>query len=86
MGSEMWIRDSVRPALADGRAGGVSIYLGSVREDSLGAQRRLADRLIEFRRELVRQRGRDRGLAEGFSLGLDVRAASLAPIEALRRE
>jgi len=69
----------VMPAMAQGRAGRVSIYFDSVREDSLEAQRRLADRLAEYRRALVGQRERDRGLSEGFSLGLDVRSTNLAP-------
>jgi sodium transport system permease protein len=69
----------VTAALAEGRAGSVSIYFDSVREDSLEAQGRLSERLVEYRRALVRQRERERGLSEGFSLGLDVRAANLAP-------
>jgi sodium transport system permease protein len=68
-------------ATSGGRAGSVTIYFDSVREDSLEAQRRLADRLVSYRTDLVRQRERDRGLAEGFSLGLDVRSANLAPDE-----
>jgi len=67
------------PALAQGRAGRVSVYFDSVREDSIEAQGRLVERLRGYRADLVRQRERDRGLSEGFSLGLDVRSTNLAP-------
>jgi len=66
-------------ALTEGRAGRVSIFFDSVREDSLEAERRLADRLSDYRETLVRQRERDRGLADGFSMGLDVRSTNVAP-------
>jgi sodium transport system permease protein len=69
----------VTAALAEGRAGSASIYFDSVREDSLEAEGRLVDGLADFRQALVRQRERERGLAEGFSVGLDVHAANLAP-------
>ncbi|MCX6552365.1 MAG: ABC transporter permease subunit [Acidobacteria bacterium] len=68
-------------ALASGRAGSVSIYYDSVREDSLEAQRRLAERLLDFRKALVRDRERAQGLVEGFSVGLDIRSANVAPEE-----
>lgn len=71
----------VPSALAEGRAGQISIYFDSVRENSMEAETRLIERLTGFRRDLVVRREREHGLAEGFSLGLDVRAANLAPDE-----
>lgn len=69
----------VARAVAEARAGSVSIYFDSVREDSGEARRRVAERLAAFRESLVRGRERERGLADGFSLGLDVRATNVAP-------
>jgi sodium transport system permease protein len=69
----------VASALAEGRAGRVSIYFDSVREDSAEAQRRVYDRLIEFRLSLVRERQRQRGLDEGFAVGLELRSTNVAP-------
>lgn len=69
----------VGPAIAEARAGSVSIYFDSVREDSLEAERRLVARLDRYRDALVRQRERDRGLVPGFSIGLDVQETNVAP-------
>jgi len=68
----------VGPALAGTGAGSVSVYFDSVREDSLEAQRRTQEKLDGFREALVGARERDRGLDEGFSTGLDVRATNVA--------
>lgn len=73
----MW--PDVTPALSEARAGSVSIYFDSVREDSLQARRRLSERLNEFRMALVQRRERERGLSPGFSVGLDVRPTNVAP-------
>ena len=68
----------VAPALAEAGAGSVSIYFDSVREDSLEARSRLERALDSYREHLVAERERARGLAEGFALGLDVRATNVA--------
>jgi len=68
----------VGPAMADAGAGSVSIYFDSVREDSLEACSRLEASLDAFRERLVAERERARGLAQGFALGLDVRATNVA--------
>jgi sodium transport system permease protein len=68
----------VGPAMADAGAGSVSIYFDSVREDSLEARSRLEASLDAFRERLVAERERARGLAQGFALGLDVRATNVA--------
>ena len=73
----MW--PDVAPALSEARAGSVSIYFDSVREDSLQARRRLSERLNEFRMALVQRRERERGLSPGFTVGLDVRPTNVAP-------
>jgi len=69
----------VASAVAEGRAGRVSIYFDSVREDSAEAQRRVFERVTEFRQSLVRERQRQRGLDEGFAVGLDLRSTNVAP-------
>jgi sodium transport system permease protein len=69
----------VASAVADGGAGRVSIYFDSVREDSAEAERRVFERLTEFRQSLVHDRQRQRGLDEGFAVGLDLRSTNVAP-------
>jgi sodium transport system permease protein len=69
----------VASAVAEGRAGRVSIYFDSVRQDSAEAQRRVLERVTEFRQSLVRERQRQRGLDEGFAVGLDLRSTNVAP-------
>jgi sodium transport system permease protein len=69
----------VAPALADSRAGNVSIYFDSVREDSYQARTRLEEGLDAYSKTLVAERERARGLSSGFSIGLDIRATNVAP-------
>jgi sodium transport system permease protein len=69
----------VARAMTDARAGSVSVYYDSVREDSVEARDRVERLLADYRRALVADRERARGLAEGFALGLDIRAANVAP-------
>jgi sodium transport system permease protein len=69
----------VAQALEEASAGSISIYYDSVREDSLEAERRLTERLRDYRDALVRQREHERGLADGFSVGLDVQPTNVAP-------
>jgi len=69
----------VGPAVADLGSGSVSLYFDSVREDSLEARSRLETRLDGYRARLVADRERALGLVRGFALGLDVRAANVAP-------
>ncbi len=68
----------VGPALAEARAGSVSIYYDSVREDSLEARDRIEASLNRYRKALVGERERHRGLDAGFSTGLDIRATNVA--------
>jgi sodium transport system permease protein len=68
----------VGPALEDFRAGSVSIYFDSVREDSFQADRRLDAVVDTYREALVRDRERAKGLAPGFSAGLDIRSTDVA--------
>ena len=59
--------------------GSVSIYHDSVRPSSQKAQDRLSESLDLFRRDLVQQRERERGLVKGFSSALKVRSENIAP-------
>jgi sodium transport system permease protein len=61
-----------------GQAGHVSVYYDSVREDSSEARDRLAAQLEAYRKDVVASRERSRGLAEGFSVALEVRDANVA--------
>jgi sodium transport system permease protein len=65
--------------MARGGLGKISIYFDSVREASEKAQERLNGELIEFRRKVVQQRERERGLAEGFSRALEISSRNIAP-------
>jgi len=69
----------VAEAMASGRSGNLSIYFDSVREDSLEAQRRLSERLSDFRDAVVRQREQQRGLGDGFATAFDLRSTNVAP-------
>lgn len=71
----------VAEAVEGERAGRVSIYFDSVREDSLEARGRVVDRLGRFRENLVSRRQEARGLDAGFATGVDVRSADVAPAE-----
>ena len=68
----------VERAIAEARAGNVSIYYDSVREDSLEARDRIEAGLNRYREALVSGRERDQGLDPGFSTGLDIRATNVA--------
>jgi sodium transport system permease protein len=65
-------------AVADGGLGQVSVYFDSVRLDSTKALERLNDALAEYRTRLVREREQGRGLAAGFSQGIDVLPRNVA--------
>ena len=65
-------------ALAEGRAGRVSIYFDSVSEDSAQAAERVQDRLDAFRRALVARRQQERHLDRGFATAVDVTARNVA--------
>lgn len=65
--------------ILDGRLGRVSVYYDSVREDSRKARQRLEDALSEFQRRLVAEREKDKGLADGFSRGIEVLSRNVAP-------
>ncbi len=66
-------------ALLEGRVGRVSTYYDSVREESQKARERLGDALFEFRKTLIAEREKGEGLAEGFSLGIEVLPRNVAP-------
>lgn len=68
-------------ALSSERAGDVSVYFDSVREDSLEARSRLVDRLDDYRDDVIARRLEGRGLDAGFSTGVDVRSSDVAPQE-----
>lgn len=68
-------------AVSGERAGLVSVYFDSVREDSLEARERIVERLGEYRRDLVASRQQARGLDAGFATGLDIRSSDVAPQE-----
>jgi sodium transport system permease protein len=65
-------------AIADGGLGQVSIYFDSVRLDSTKALERLNDALSEYRARLIQEREQRRGLAPGFSQGIEVLSRNVA--------
>jgi len=66
-------------AIARGGLGTVSVYFDSVSLDSVKARDRIEDAVGAYRTRLIQQRERDAGLAEGFAVGVDVRARNVAP-------
>ena len=67
-------------ALQQQALGRVSVYYDSVMPDSALAWSRLSDQLGRFRRHLIKERQRARGLPEGFVTGLEVHEDNVAPI------
>ncbi len=72
----MW-PDFAKDLETGGRAA-LSIYYDSVREDSRKAHERLHEALMDFRREEVRRRERERGLPEGFATAIAVRGENVS--------
>lgn len=66
-------------ALQAGRMGRASMYFDSVNQNSTLARQRLGRALDIFRREVVAERQRARGLDEGFSTALRADARNVAP-------
>lgn len=64
--------------LASGNRAALSIYYDSVRDDSRKAQARLHDALIDFRRDEVRRRERERSLPEGFATAIAIREENVS--------
>jgi sodium transport system permease protein len=56
-----------------------AILYDSVKPASMKANWRVYDELQSFRRDLVRQRIKERGLGEGFSSGFELRNENIAP-------
>jgi sodium transport system permease protein len=65
--------------ISSGGLGKISIYFDSVRPASEKAQERLSEELTQFRREVVRQREREHGLAEGFARAVEISSRNIAP-------
>ena len=65
--------------LVRGGLGKISIYFDSVRPASEKAQERLNEELVQFRKDVVQQRERERGLAEGFSRAVEISSRNIAP-------
>jgi sodium transport system permease protein len=68
-------------ALQQQALGRVSVYYDSVIPNSALAWSRLSDQLGKFRRHLVKDRQRERGLPEGFVTALEVREDNVAPVQ-----
>jgi sodium transport system permease protein len=68
-------------ALQQQALGRVSVYYDSVIPNSALAWSRLSDQLGKFRRQLVKDRQRARGLPEGFVTALEVREDNIAPVQ-----
>ncbi|MBI3264670.1 MAG: CPBP family intramembrane metalloprotease [Acidobacteria bacterium] len=66
-------------ALQAGRMGRASMYFDSVNQNSTLARQRVGRALETFRRDVVLQRQRARGLDEGFSVALRADATNVAP-------
>lgn len=66
-------------ALQAGRMGRASMYFDSVNQNSTLARQRLGRAIEAFRRDVVVQRQRERGLDEGFSTALRTDAHNVAP-------
>jgi sodium transport system permease protein len=66
-------------ALNQNGLGQAAILYDSVKPASLKASWRVYDELQVFRRELVRQRIKERGLGEGFASAFDLRHENIAP-------
>lgn len=64
--------------LSGGGLGKISIYFDSVRPASEKAQERLNQELIQFRRNVVQQREREHGLAEGFARAVEISSRNVA--------
>lgn len=64
--------------LASGSRAALSIYYDSVRDDSRKAQSRLHDALLDFRRDEVSRRERERSLPEGFATAIAIREENVS--------
>lgn len=64
--------------LASGNRAALSVYYDSVRDDSRKAQARLHDALLDFRRDEVSRRERERSLPEGFATAIAIREENVS--------
>jgi sodium transport system permease protein len=65
--------------ISRGGLGKISIYFDSVLPASEKARERLNEELVQFRRNVVQQRERQHGLAEGFARAVEISSRNTAP-------